>query len=404
MAESKVLLETVIKHLSDTLTQQSTMITRLEQTMGSILSEVDTRITTYRAETQQEIKSLETTITSKYTMLTQVFDNIQSLSAGLHELKALFTNHQTLQSPTLGHPLLNNPIANPTTPIQVTPPSFINTSTAIPYERSYGQQSPFSTEQNDTTVSDSFWPVGIESWHIHEIKPQRECFTRKTLSVKLMITQFTDSEPQPKHPEDYCELETHILSDELVHPIGYFDDEQPQSTVAPESNLLKSDELIPHDSDKSPQSLPIVLLIDDRRLVLVKAPKTRNIKRAQKLPNDLNQQISDAQLHQSLNCSSFSTRMMSYIYSSNRLLRTFSKCIDFLSLSLFSILIRIGIIYDLTYYFTNDHVQSSTLDSTLTSSTIFTTCANRDLNKVVPYVKTMDILRNLESLLIYALP
>ncbi|CAF4742775.1 unnamed protein product, partial [Rotaria socialis] len=239
MAESKVPLETVIKHLSDILTQQSTVITRLEQTMGSILSEVDTRITTSRAETQQEIKSLETTITSKYTMLTQVFDNIQSLSTGVHELKALFTNHQTLQSPTLGHPLLNNPIANPTTPIQLTPPNFINTSTAIPYERSYGQQSPFSTEQNNTTVSDSLWPVGIESWHLHEIKPQRECFTRKTLSVMLMITQFTDSEPQPKHPEDYCELETHILSGELVHPIGYFDDEQPQSTVVPESNLLK---------------------------------------------------------------------------------------------------------------------------------------------------------------------
>ncbi|CAF4407773.1 unnamed protein product, partial [Rotaria socialis] len=131
-------------------------------------------------------------------------------------------------------------------------------------ERSYGQQSPFSTEQNDITVSDSLWPVGIESWHIHEIKPQRECFTRKTLSVKLMITQFTDCEPQPKHPEDYCELETHILSGELVHPIGYFDDEQPQSTVVPESNLLKSDELIPHDSDKSPQSVVCIDMFCDQ--------------------------------------------------------------------------------------------------------------------------------------------
>ncbi|CAF3405712.1 unnamed protein product, partial [Rotaria sp. Silwood2] len=146
-------------------------------------------------------------------------------------------------------------------------------------DRSYDQQSPLSSEQNDATVSDSLWSVGIESWHIHEIKPQRECFTRKMLPVKLMITQFTDSEPQPKHPEDYCGLQTHILSDELGHPIGYFDGQQPQSTVVPEFNLLKYDEIIPHDSDKSPQNLPLVLFIDDRRLVLVQAPKTRNIKR-----------------------------------------------------------------------------------------------------------------------------
>ncbi|CAF4568473.1 unnamed protein product, partial [Rotaria sp. Silwood2] len=93
-------------------------------------------------------------------------------------------------------------------------------------ERSYHQQSSLSSEQNDAILSDSLWPVGIESWHIHEIKPQRECFTCKMLPVKLMITQFTDSESQPKHPEDHCGLQTHILSDELVYPIGYFDGQQ----------------------------------------------------------------------------------------------------------------------------------------------------------------------------------
>ncbi|CAF4169009.1 unnamed protein product [Rotaria magnacalcarata] len=145
MAESKVPLETVIKHLSDTLTQQSTAITRLEQTMGSILSEVDTRITTSRAETQQEIKSLETTIASKDTMLTQVFDNIQSLTTGLHELKDLFTNHHTLQSPTLGHPLLNNPLSNIATPIQANSPHFINSSAAISYELPPTNVQPMNT-------------------------------------------------------------------------------------------------------------------------------------------------------------------------------------------------------------------------------------------------------------------
>ncbi|CAM4831673.1 unnamed protein product [Rotaria magnacalcarata] len=102
--------------------------------MGSILSEVDTRITTSRAETQQDIKLLEITIPSKDTMLTQVFDNIQSLTTGLHELKELFTNHHTLQSPTLGHPLLNNPLSNIATPIQANSPHFINSSAAISYE------------------------------------------------------------------------------------------------------------------------------------------------------------------------------------------------------------------------------------------------------------------------------
>ncbi|CAF1104373.1 unnamed protein product [Rotaria magnacalcarata] len=113
--------------------------------MGSILSEVDTRITTSRAETQQEIKSLETTIASKDTMLTQVFGNMQSLTTGLHELKDLFTNHHTLQSPTLSHPLLNNPLSNIAAPIQVNSSHLINSSAAMSYELPPTNVQPMNT-------------------------------------------------------------------------------------------------------------------------------------------------------------------------------------------------------------------------------------------------------------------
>ena len=64
MTESKVLLDTVIKHLSDTLHQHDHTIRRLESSVESIQSQIDTRFTTIRTENQDELRSLQTNLTS----------------------------------------------------------------------------------------------------------------------------------------------------------------------------------------------------------------------------------------------------------------------------------------------------------------------------------------------------
>jgi hypothetical protein len=43
----------------------------------------------------------------------------------------------------------------------------------------------------DGATPDSFWPLGNESWFIHEIKPQREPRACKSCAGKLMIPQST---------------------------------------------------------------------------------------------------------------------------------------------------------------------------------------------------------------------
>ena len=132
MAETKVPLDTVIKHLSDTLSQHVSAIRKLEESIESVRSQIDTRINTVRQDTKQELQSLEENltnlITSKDTIWTQVTDNIHSLNTGLQELKNLFTNHIIAPSPSLHYPTPTNVSTTVHTPVYTVPPPIVNTS------------------------------------------------------------------------------------------------------------------------------------------------------------------------------------------------------------------------------------------------------------------------------------
>ena len=103
MAESKVPLDTVIKQLSDNLQQHSNTIRELESSVESIQSQIDIRLTTLRTENQDEIRSLQTNLTSliesKDALWTQFSANMLSLNNGLRELKPLMTTQPTTPSP-----------------------------------------------------------------------------------------------------------------------------------------------------------------------------------------------------------------------------------------------------------------------------------------------------------------
>ena len=103
MAESKVPLDTVIKQLSDTLQHHSNTIRELGLSVESIQSPIPVSLTTLRTENQDEIRSLQTNLTSpiesKDALWTQLSDNMLSLNNGLRELKLLMTTQPTTPSP-----------------------------------------------------------------------------------------------------------------------------------------------------------------------------------------------------------------------------------------------------------------------------------------------------------------
>ena len=137
MAESKVLVDTIVKHLSDTLQQHDNTIRQLESSLESIQSQIDNRLTTIRTENQDEIQSLQTNLTSliesKHALWTQLADNMQSLNNGLGDLKTLITHQTTTQSPLPEQtPSDHIPISAHAQPPPTSYP-FVNQSTSSPY-------------------------------------------------------------------------------------------------------------------------------------------------------------------------------------------------------------------------------------------------------------------------------
>ncbi|CAF2095777.1 unnamed protein product [Rotaria magnacalcarata] len=66
----------------------------------------------------------------------------------------------------------------------------------IEQETSCDQQSKVTTDLDEECDANGFWPVGTESWYIHEIKPQREAFSRSTVPDSIITAQQTSMESQ----------------------------------------------------------------------------------------------------------------------------------------------------------------------------------------------------------------
>jgi hypothetical protein len=96
-------------------------------------------------------------------------------------------------------------------------------------------------------------------------------------------------------------------------------------------------------------------------------------------------------------------RMTTHDCSNNRLLQRLGKAVVVLFYVLFSIINRIEVLPDSSYAKTNDHKQRATVESQLIVNTILPTSSKRYLEGAISYAKTIEILRNLESLLIYAI-
>jgi hypothetical protein len=137
MAEPKVSIDEAIQHISSTLTHHADSIHRF-----------DTQLTSLRNDTQQEIRSLETRLTSliesKNTLWTTVSEDMQTLNAGLLELKNIILTHN--MPPTRSNDQLSPshsppPPDTPARPILLSHTNFPTTN-ATTTERSIVQLPP----------------------------------------------------------------------------------------------------------------------------------------------------------------------------------------------------------------------------------------------------------------------
>ena len=115
------------------------------------------------------------------------------------------------------------------------------------------------TEQKTTAMvnhntpeiaSDSTWPNGIESWHFHEMKPQRELFVEKDRLEKLVIQHHV-----VKEQEMVENVNDHKSNIQLQHLQEIFAAElaQKQKVIEEQQQLLRG--------GLDPPSAPFYVLI-----------------------------------------------------------------------------------------------------------------------------------------------
>jgi len=271
-----------------------------------------------------------------------------------------------------------------------------------PIQLSIVEQEDSTDEQLKSTIDldeerslYSFWPDGIESWHTHEIKPQREAFTRNIFPDPMVMVQNATIEAQPETLEKFSNFQTVCHFDE----VNYL---QSQRMMEPSVGQFKPSKKIFQNTAKSLQILSLVSAMKNQQQRNAPTPEMPYLQRKLKSRHKRNETSRKPVRDDLLTVSNSSMQLPLYHRPRNRLLPLLPTCLIQLSLFLFSVLLRIGIAHNLgnssdIFY---DEPPALNLRVISTSSTIY---LREFLNKFIPYAKTIKILRDLESLLIYAL-
>jgi hypothetical protein len=262
-------------------------------------------------------------------------------------------------------------------------------SPKIEQESLCNQQSKLTVVPNEGHDADSSWPVGTESWFIHEIKPQRESFAWKSCTETLMTSQSLPNKDKPHHREDLLEFAANDGCGYTKAQSVKLED-QSQFDMKQRLNQLESARIMPYISNEPPQHLNATTSIDNQNSMFKQKLKITSVRYTVKLHNPLLRLDSSA-------------GMTRHGCSNNRLLRRLGKAVALLFFFLFSMINRIEVLPDLSHSKTNDHGRRSIVESKLIVNTIPPTSSKGYLEKFISYAKTIEILRNLESLLIYAI-
>ncbi|CAF1609084.1 unnamed protein product, partial [Rotaria magnacalcarata] len=160
-----------------------------------------------------------------------------------------------------------------------------------------------------------YWPAGTESWHIHEIKPQRECFLSRKYTDKLV----TERECHLDHPENSLSFTIIDLLKKPRPQTNQFD-HQPLTGMATILNPRKSDMTTTLNRHVVQKLVSIRLPTDNQHQSLKEMPNSttkRNMQRSQRDPRRL---ISKTRVLKSLPNSSFSAKRIYQARCSNSLL------------------------------------------------------------------------------------
>jgi hypothetical protein len=272
----------------------------------------------------------------------------------------------------------------------------------VEQEISSDQQLKSTMALEEERDSHSFWPDGIESWHIHESMPQREVFRHCSYSDPTTITQHLITELQSVIVEKSSDPQTNNVVDETVCQSDEANYVKSQHMTEPSMDQFKTSKNISSNTAESLQILSVVSGANEQQQNYQLIPKITY------LELKLKPQYKWNETSRKLIQNDLSTVSKSFEHSSihyqphNRLLPLIVTCLIQLLLFLFSVLIRTGSVHNLTKLSGILYDQSSTHDSESISDKL-SMCSKKFLKKSRPYGKTIKILRDLESLLIYAI-
>jgi hypothetical protein len=264
------------------------------------------------------------------------------------------------------------------------------------------QQLGITKASEEEYGSNPFWPEGTESWHIHEIKPQRKVFKQSICSDPVETTKHSIIESQSKTLKKRSDSHTNSLLDETVCQFDETNDLQSQHMVEPSMEQFKPPNKSRQNTTKSTQNVSIVRVVNEQQQRYRQTPEMTYLQLKVKLQRKSDER-SRKPIQNDLSTVSKSFEQSSLHYQPhNRLLPLIVTCLIQLLLFIFSVLLRTGRVHNLTKLSGILYDQSSTHDSESISDKL-TTCSKKFLKKSQPYGKTIKILRDLESLLIYAI-
>jgi hypothetical protein len=261
-----------------------------------------------------------------------------------------------------------------------------------------------SVELNIKVESDSFWPEGTESWYIHEIKPQRESLSNRNHEEPLPLSQLVDHLHEPncfarRSKLNQASLCAPVVSETVVqHDRGL----EFQHEVYVQQNQCASSLHLIQINEATPQHYYIC----DVRNEFEQARPTLDTTTRRCLLN-LFQHRRRSKLHKRTNVSLRPSYDSSTVRLCSRFLNEFMYMIDItvtcLPLFLLFVLTHLGIVYCPIHTFDHTRGTAFVVGCIFFTQALSTVRLHQHFKNTKPYMATVEILRNLESLLIYGL-
>ncbi|CAF2133486.1 unnamed protein product [Rotaria magnacalcarata] len=273
----------------------------------------------------------------------------------------------------------------------------------IDQETSCDQQSKITTGLDEECDANGFWPEGTESWHIHAIKPQREIFTRRTIPDPIITAQQTSIESQSEISEKSSDFQIGSLRGESVPVVNELNYLQSQKIMHSMINDVKLVEQISQNVENSVQLSPAIPAVNKQQQSYLETSEKAIIGHRLELQPNQHNLNRKPRLYGLLHASNLPILLSSHNHSHNSLLLYLNICLVQGMLFLCSILIRVGIAYNMPSLPDTYHAQSPTTNAEFTINSMPRKCSRNYVTKSSSFTKTIEILRDLESLLIYGI-